>query len=174
MLYKNQQGSPKPPLNPPPRRERRDLQEKVTAQTHQILHELRRKLGRTQQQTSLDKYIEVIGPRFALDNMGADRIPIQWKPGMRSFKHHWWHTFQVEVVSRLVMTYFDRILEARVQPWEQAMARLREMLDTGIHNYKLAPLDKSSFTLLTQKEWDAEKQRRLDEEQAKADKLAER
>lgn len=174
MLYKNRRDPTvhSPSHNPPPTRERKVAEEEITSQTHLILHELRRTLRRTQLQTSLDKYINVVGPRFAFDNMGTDRIPIRWKPGIQCHIEDWWHIFQTEIVSRIVMTYFDAIREGdlAIIPWQQAIDRLREMLKVGVYEYKLAsPVDKFKFTLMTQKEWNIFKEEQIEAEQKKAE-----
>lgn len=150
-MYKNRRDptTHQPSHNPIPTRIQKLAEEEITSQTNLLLHELRRQLGRTQWQTSLDRYITLVGPRFAFDNMGRDRLSLQWKPGARSFKSNWWYIFQLEVVSRIVVLYFDAIREKDIPPWKEAMTRLREMLVVGVHKYKVVRVDKTSFTLKT-------------------------
>ncbi len=135
------------------------LEPEITARTHAVLHNLRRQLSKSQQQQALDKFIDLIAPTFAYGGMGDIRIPVKWRKGGVVFLKDWWKCLTWEV-SKLIVTYWNVIREGEWKDWEEAVGRIEEMVDTGISNYLLAPLQPNGFYLVTKTGWAIEKKKR--------------
>lgn len=128
------------------------LEAELTLRTKSILRAVMKALHVTKQETEVDSLLRQVNVRFAYESIGLNQLPMSYRPGFNYPHHLWWPVLKYQLVS-LVYYYYIGIEAHQFKGYLAVAERLEEMLDHGLHEYKLATAEPTGFILLTNKEW---------------------